>query len=257
MKTYVVADIHGNYRLLDNFLKFSKYDKEKDRLICAGDFCDVGEHSIQVLATLEHERAIILVGNHEFAHCYKYSITPYNPELDSYAADYWMTRILNKDWGIAYEVENVLITHAGVSEALWKYKFFDTETYKVLAEVSPRKIMDYLNTTFWDSTSYNGKYLELLGNWWLNYDDQYSPLWYRPFDSNFYNDDVHINAPAPIKQVVGHTPAEYYPRETQQLLLEMNFIMIDPYSRHFHNSDYCKWAEIENGETSVHTTGVE
>lgn len=248
MKTYVITDLHGNYRLLDNFLKFSGYDREKDRLVCAGDFSDIGEHSVQVLATLEHERAIILVGNHEFAHCYKYPITPYNSELDKFAADYWMTRILNKDWGIAYEVDDVLITHAGVSEALWTLKYFEKGTL--------REIMDYLNASFWNSTSYNGKYLELLGDRWLNYDDQYSPLWYRPFDTEFRDGDVFINAPAPIKQIVGHTPVEYYPTETQQQLLGMNFIMIDPYSRHFHNQDYCKWAEIENGEISVHVTGA-
>lgn len=248
MKTFVIADLHGNYRLLDNFLMFSGYSKYEDRLIHAGDFCDIGVNTAAVLGTLEMERAIILVGNHEFAHCYKYPITPYDYSLDKFAADYWMQRILNKDWGIAYAVDDILITHAGISQALWGFKQLEDNSVQDIAE--------FLNSVFWNSTSFNGSYLELLSNKWLNYDQRYSPIWYRPFDTEFIEGDIWVNNPAPIKQVVGHTPLIYYPKETQQTLLDMNFIMVDPYSRDFHNDDYCMWAEIEDGNISIHMSGV-
>jgi len=40
MKTFVIGDIHGAYQALLQCLELSKFDANKDRLICLGDVCD-------------------------------------------------------------------------------------------------------------------------------------------------------------------------------------------------------------------------
>jgi len=40
MKTFVIGDIHGAYKALIQCLKRSKFDYDRDRLICLGDVVD-------------------------------------------------------------------------------------------------------------------------------------------------------------------------------------------------------------------------
>lgn len=73
MKTYVVADLHGRYDLLEKALKLIDRDAHGQalRFICLGDFVDRGPESRQIIERFmagpdnpDHEW-IILQGNHE------------------------------------------------------------------------------------------------------------------------------------------------------------------------------------------------
>ncbi len=66
MKRYVVGDIHGKYKALQQCLDRSGFDVEKDLLICLGDVCDRGpevRESIECLLQLQH--LIYIIGNHD------------------------------------------------------------------------------------------------------------------------------------------------------------------------------------------------
>lgn len=248
MTTFVIADIHGNLQLLENFFIHSKYDKNKDTLIHAGDMCDIGNETLEVMHRLEKENAIILIGNHEFAHCYGQFITPYDYSLDKTPiVDYWRDKILSKEWGVAHAISDVIITHAGISQALYNHLYLDKST-------TVDAIADKLNFVLWSFSGRSRGILELLTNKWLGYDDMLSPLWFRPYDLSYIQDnEVIIGYPAQtLKQVAGHTPLEYYRDnlpKIEELLKKDNFTMIDPYSRRFKDSGYTVYAIIHDNNT--------
>lgn len=65
-KTFCIGDIHANYRGLLQCLKRSKFDKEKDVLICLGDYCDGWSETpecINELLTIKNR--IDIRGNHD------------------------------------------------------------------------------------------------------------------------------------------------------------------------------------------------
>lgn len=249
MTTFVIADIHGNLQLLENFFSHSKYDKNKDVLIHAGDMCDIGKETLEVMERLEKENAIILIGNHEFAHCYGEAIHPYDYSLDKTPiVEYWRDKILSKEWGIACVVGDVIVTHAGISQSL--YDHLRVEKNTPLVELSTT-----LNNVLWGfSGRSRGGVLELLTNKWLGNDDILSPLWFRPYDISWIQDNkVIIASPAVyLKQVAGHTPLEYYREnlpDIEKLLDKYHFTMIDPYSRKFKDNGYTVYAIIHDDNT--------
>ena len=66
MRTLVIGDIHGRYEALLEVLKKSKFDKEKDRLICLGDIVDGGYDTFKVVEELLTINNFTLVlGNHD------------------------------------------------------------------------------------------------------------------------------------------------------------------------------------------------
>lgn len=48
-KTIVISDIHGNLKALQNLLKTCQYDRNKDRLILAGDLLEKGPNNLATL----------------------------------------------------------------------------------------------------------------------------------------------------------------------------------------------------------------
>ena len=66
MKTFVIGDIHGHLKPLQQCLKLSNFDKQQDRLICLGDVCDRGKQvkeCIDELLTIPN--CIFILGNHD------------------------------------------------------------------------------------------------------------------------------------------------------------------------------------------------
>ncbi|NOY37105.1 MAG: serine/threonine protein phosphatase [Chlorobi bacterium] len=67
MRTYVVGDIHGAAKALEQVLGRAGFDRDRDRLICLGDICD-GWPDVQaafnILLSLKH--LVYLLGNHDF-----------------------------------------------------------------------------------------------------------------------------------------------------------------------------------------------
>lgn len=64
-RDFVVGDIHGNFDLLEIFLKDVSFDKASDRLISVGDFIDRGPDSISALDYLNKDWFYSVRGNHE------------------------------------------------------------------------------------------------------------------------------------------------------------------------------------------------
>lgn len=72
MKKFVIGDIHGSYRQLDNLLNKISPDLCKDKLIFLGDYIDRGPESyrvIKLLMSLQENfgknHVVLLRGNHE------------------------------------------------------------------------------------------------------------------------------------------------------------------------------------------------
>ena len=66
MRTFVIGDIHGQYKALKEYLALSKFKKDNDRLICLGDVCDRGrqvKECIDELLTIP--KCIYVLGNHD------------------------------------------------------------------------------------------------------------------------------------------------------------------------------------------------
>lgn len=248
MRTIVVSDIHGQPFLLENALKHSQFDKDKDQLVFAGDFCDIGEDSLRVLQILEDNKAVMVVGNHEYSHCIQYTITPYDSSLDTdEIISSWCKKILNKEWIFAYTVDDFLITHAGISNILGL----------VLLKDNVNSVADEINRRFFGTIGSNGQHLTVLGYNYLHYVDQGSPIWYRP-DFEYFeyvdNEKLFPFLPANFKQVTGHTPSFIYSDEEQEALESWDFYMIDPFARgNMDKESYCKYAVIEDNEIDIVT----
>lgn len=66
-KTFVIGDIHGSYRALLQCLENSRFDYQKDTLICLGDVADGWPETMQAIEELLRiENLIYVMGNHDF-----------------------------------------------------------------------------------------------------------------------------------------------------------------------------------------------
>jgi hypothetical protein len=243
MRYIVCADLHGNITLLTNILEHSKFTDE-DILVCAGDFCDIGIYTQEVQEVLEENEAIILLGNHELAHLTGQSIMPYDYQLDSIPnlLTGWRNDTLQGIWKIAYAIDDILITHAGVSDFLCNKLHMQGLTAGQMA--------DKLNTLFVQSISIGkDSPLEFLSRQWFGYDDVFSPLWYRPL---LYKKFGVESYPAPVRQIAGHTPIHCFNEEQQEYLNKVSFYIVDPYmGGRMHLPGYCKYALVEDGKIEV------
>lgn len=67
MRTFIIGDIHGSLKALDQCLERSGFNKEKDMLITLGDVADGwGDTAGVVERLLEIPNAIHLTGNHDY-----------------------------------------------------------------------------------------------------------------------------------------------------------------------------------------------
>lgn len=77
MKTFVVGDIHGGAKGLEQVLEKSKFDFSHDKLICLGDVYDGWPESAQAIDILMSIKNLVLIlGNHDnyalkYLHLYK------------------------------------------------------------------------------------------------------------------------------------------------------------------------------------------
>lgn len=66
MKRFVVGDIHGNFKALEQVLKRSKFNYEEDLLIILGDVCDGYSDSYLVVEELlKIKNYEFIIGNHD------------------------------------------------------------------------------------------------------------------------------------------------------------------------------------------------
>lgn len=246
-RTIVLGDIHGQMRLLNNALSHANYNSEKDSLVIAGDWVDIGKESRQMWEELKKMDAILLIGNHELSHLVGQYIQPYDSSLDYTNMFKEMAQmIINKEIGLAHAVGDVLITHAGVSEMLSKSTRVPI-LYNVphTAEDISRVLNEYWYSVCSMATDGSNRLFLLEGSEWL-YNSQLSPLWYRA--------NRHT-LPLDIKQVVGHTPVESHCDFTLMNANKRNFTLIDPYNSAKFNllgySAYGLITEFDDGTITV------
>lgn len=66
MKTFVIGDIHGQFKALKNVLKKSKFNYNNDKLIVLGDIVDGGPRTYEVVEELLKIKNIVyIIGNHD------------------------------------------------------------------------------------------------------------------------------------------------------------------------------------------------
>lgn len=66
MRRFVVGDIHGAFLALQQCLKRSSFNKDKDQLICLGDLADGWPHVVEVFDELTTvKNLVLLLGNHD------------------------------------------------------------------------------------------------------------------------------------------------------------------------------------------------
>lgn len=62
---WLLGDLHGCVRGLEDFLKLSQFDPAVDQLWCLGDLINKGPHSVETLRLTHEVGGKILLGNHE------------------------------------------------------------------------------------------------------------------------------------------------------------------------------------------------
>lgn len=133
MRTFVMSDIHGNAKALNDVLKQAEFKLGEDTLYVLGDMIDWGKDSWKVVMTLKdwqtkyHDKIFITKGNHE---CMCVSALKYknalalgcwlsNNGMETYAqyaklSDSLKTELL--DWmealPVKYEIDNYYLTHS-------------------------------------------------------------------------------------------------------------------------------------------------
>lgn len=78
-KTYVIGDLHGNYKGLNQAIERSPFNPKKDTLISLGDLVDGGPDSYEVIELLSNlPNCILINGNHDewFKHWLRYGVNP-------------------------------------------------------------------------------------------------------------------------------------------------------------------------------------
>lgn len=219
MRTIVISDCHGSPWLVSNALKHSEYQKESDRLVFAGDFVDIGDSPEACWKLLVEEGAELLWGNHEVAIVIRQYVGPQDPYSWTLREDLIRKQ---KDFKIATSADNILITHAGLSE-VWGVPIQANLQERGL-ELTAQNFADVLNANplpdIWDNTS---------------------PLWYRP--------SKYIEPYPRFVQVCGHTPPESIPEQ-------IDYYSVDPYSRKGFGKNRYRYALIEDEKVKIFDSNV-
>lgn len=206
----IISDCHGQPHLIENALAHAGYQKGKDRLIFCGDLLDIGPDPLECYTILKEEGAELLWGNHDLAIILRKTIHPQSEY------DIPVYEVLISDqasWKVAACQDDVLITHAGLSEYFYQ-NMFDTD-------------MDRAEQI---CTELNKMPLDFM---WSNE----SPLWYRPSDMFLPKTD--------LVQVAGHTPPGYFKRTFR------DFYFTDPYCQVGFNKNRYRYALIEDNIVKI------
>jgi predicted phosphodiesterase len=210
MKTVIIGDIHGH----DSWKRIIAQEQDADRFIFVGDYFDsftvsgvVQIHNFKEIVefkTTTDKEVILLIGNHDYH---------YFPEIgDSNTSGYQHTlapsikQVIGENkqhLQMAYQFEDILVTHAGVSDEWMDDNFADwavNDIAKVINELfhyQPKKV-DYRSFKYYD---YKNNHIPQLAGGYGNETFQ-GPIWIRPkalMEANY--DTLRTQ----IRQVVGHT----------------------------------------------------
>lgn len=211
MKTVFIGDIHGH----DTWKRVVDQEQDADRFVFVGDYFDTHNSNITTEVQINNfldimefkksmqgielianpvQRVICMIGNHDFH---------YFPEIGENGCSGYQR------WGkfqiepvidanrdnlqMAYQMGNILVTHAGVGFP-WLNKFFDSWDITKLDELINERFK-YQPHTF----DYSDKDYSYYGN-----DINQTPIWIRPEALMKANYDTVLKQN--LIQIVGHTP---------------------------------------------------
>lgn len=234
MRTFVISDAHGFPDLILSALAHGGFRPGEDALIYAGDLVDRGPDAGACIDIVERSAAEVLLGNHDVALLLRLPVLPQDPANARFRLLFADRTIRNAAapgaWKLAACVDDVLITHAGVSQEYLGFLHGDCEGDLAL-------FADRLNELFTEEVlecveggARRWPSIGILGS--------QGPLWYRPGAWG-------IPPPLPCAQVAGHTP----PLEG---MAERRFYMIDPGTAWgAPEPGFYRYAVIEGGVVTV------
>lgn len=212
MKIMVIGDIHGEsiwkkFGDIEQLLQSNIFETEYDKYIFLGDYVDSFRITSEKIIQNFHDilrlkknypgKVVLLIGNHDI----QYFLEPFHKfsseyRCSGYRPEYHLTLYElyqeNKDlFQAAYQVDNYLFTHAGVSERWYKevYKMssqIEEYGYENYADLIDREFMYCNHTIFAVGFSRGGSY------------NVGGPLWAD-------KSETYENHLIGIHQIVGHT----------------------------------------------------
>ena len=229
-RTIVCSDLHGRPSVFEAIVRHSDFTRGTDRLIIAGDLGDDRAGDADVLALAESLGAEIVLGNHELWHLDGYR----DFEGSVFHSSVTLERMLAREWVMAAIVDDILITHAGVSHQ------FASE--RGLASQSATEIAAWLNgqtrllALRFTNDEPTGDEGDLLAGG--------SPIWFYPSPSNW--------PLASIRQVTGHRVPGYQLEWGEVAAYEQDgFYHVDPGVRVYDGQTHIRYAIIEDGEVQI------
>lgn len=213
MKTIVLGDTHGR----DTWMKIASDNKDAERFIFIGDYFDSRDGistddqinnflniiEFKKLQEREDKEVVLLIGNHD--HHYFKEIGYTGTSGYQAAAKFDIERLIDgfkNDLQMAYSIDNILFTHAGVSE-----EFMDDEFgsigYEWISDVNTAEYVAQGVNNLWKERPkaflFNG--IDGSGN-----DTWQTPIWIRP--QSLVQSSKNL-AKKGIIQVVGHTQVKH------------------------------------------------
>lgn len=204
MKTIIFGDTHGR-----NFWKLVLNTEEWDKAVFIGDYFDSWDFSCleqmanfqELIAFKEQSKkpVILLIGNHDFHYFPEIG----NQKYSGYQGDVKAISIgslLNEyrdHLVMAYSIDNVLFTHAGVGEA-WMERIVRHNLVPELPTYNAANIATWVN----DIWMYKPKLFSFIGRDDTGDDMGQTPIWIRP---RSLMKDSQVLKSKGIIQVVGHT----------------------------------------------------
>ena len=126
-RDFVVGDVHGCFRTLENALRRVEFNTGHDRLFSVGDLVNRGPNSRDALGWLESGRIHAVRGNHEamvaraLGSSRQHFFMPWARDLDDTERDRWIKALGKLPLAIEVDTDQgpVGVVHAGVVERSW------------------------------------------------------------------------------------------------------------------------------------------
>lgn len=218
-KTVFIGDVHGS----DRWKSVVSKERDADRFVFVGDYFDsfdipglIQMHNFKEIMEFKKNSSVevvTLIGNHDYH---------YFPEIGSNGTSGYQVRLApaismliqenRQNLQIAYSFDNVLCTHAGVSEVFLDQVF----GYKIW---NVNKIVENLNELF----EYKPKSFEFNGFEPTGDNQSQTPLWIRPRSLVIASKNIRKN----FYQVVGHTELRYMDIESTHKWAGGKYFFVD------------------------------
>ena len=189
------GDIHGHWHFLRSIPKFLP----NHYYVFVGDYVDSFSQAvsnqvnciIQVLDWVDQGKATALIGNHENSYWYESQrASGFKPAMAVHM-NYLKERSL-KTLKAAIQIDNVLVTHAGLSAPLFNNLPFNNLDDKLTQEMHNKE------SFVWDIGYCRGGSKTGGGIWWNDFNEEFRPVW-------------------GLSQVFGHTHTVRKRRDVQTL----------------------------------------